>query len=120
MMRVAADANTYVSALMFGGLPGAFLDLAMTLAFELVASPALLDELDEKLLMKFEVLPEDVAAIRTKLETIARIVKPDNVQNIIKDDLDDNRVLECAAAGKVAYVVSAVAPPLHRPPPHRP
>ena len=49
MLRVVADTNIYVSAFMFGGLPGLFLDLAFQRAFTLLISPALLDELDEKL-----------------------------------------------------------------------
>lgn len=46
MTRVVADTNIYISALMFGGLPGAFLDLAFAGSFVLVTSSALLDELD--------------------------------------------------------------------------
>ncbi len=44
MIRVVADTNIYISALMFGGLPGTFLDLAFSRAFTLVASSAILDE----------------------------------------------------------------------------
>ena len=59
---------------MFGGLPGSFLDLALMNAFTLVTSPALLDELDEKLRAKFGVSKEDAEAIRRKLEGVASIV----------------------------------------------
>lgn len=55
MMRVVADTNVLISALMFGGLPGTFLDLALAKAFTLVSSEALLDELYEKLRGKFAV-----------------------------------------------------------------
>jgi predicted nucleic acid-binding protein len=48
-----ADTNVLISALLFGGLPGTFLDLAFTKAFQLVTSPPLLDELDGKLRSKF-------------------------------------------------------------------
>jgi putative PIN family toxin of toxin-antitoxin system len=105
-MRVVADTNIYISALMFGGLPGVFLKHAFQNAFLLVTSPALLDELDEKLRLKFEVSPDDAQAIRLRLEKIAHVVRPDIALDIIKDDPDDNRVLECAAAGKADYVVS--------------
>jgi len=47
-MRAVADTNAFISALMFGGLPGRFLDLALGRKFTLVTSLALLDELDEK------------------------------------------------------------------------
>lgn len=106
MIRVVADTNIYVSALMFGGLPGTFLDLAFLESFTLVASAALLDELEEKLWLKFGVSSDDAAAIRAKLEGIARMVQPDQLLNVVQDDPDDNRVLECAWTGRADYIVS--------------
>jgi putative PIN family toxin of toxin-antitoxin system len=106
MIRVVADTNIYVSALMFGGLPGVFLELALLESFTLVASAALLDELDEKLRLKFGVSTQDAATIRARLEGVARMVQPHRVLNVVHDDPDDNRVLECASTGKADYVVS--------------
>lgn len=106
MIRVVADTNIFISALMFGGLPGTFLDLALVKSFQLVTSPALLDELDEKLRGKFEVSPEDAARIRLRLETSALVVQPAFSLAVVKDDPDDDRVLECAVAGNADYVVS--------------
>jgi len=105
-MRVVADTNIYISALMFGGLPDVFLRQAFLGAFMLVTSPVLLDELDEKLRSKFGVSPEDADAIRNRLEEVAHLAQPDVVLDVIQDDPDDNRVLECAAAGKADYIVS--------------
>ncbi len=106
MIRVVADTNIYVSAFMFGGLPGLFLDLALQRAFTLLTSSALLDELDEKLRDKFEVKAEDAALIRRKLESIAGLVEPAFVLNVIRGDPDDNRVVEAAVAGSADSVVS--------------
>jgi predicted nucleic acid-binding protein len=41
MMRVVADTNIFISALMFGGLPAIFLDLAFVQSFQLVTSSSL-------------------------------------------------------------------------------
>jgi uncharacterized protein len=106
MIRVVLDTNVYISALMFGGLPGSILDLALLQSFLPVISPALLDELDEKLRLKFEVAAEDAIIIRAKLVSIAEIVKPNVVLHVIKDDPDDNRVLECAVKGNADYIVT--------------
>ena len=54
-MRVVADTNVLISALMFGGLPGAFLNFVLVGKLTLVISTPLLDELDEKLRVKFAV-----------------------------------------------------------------
>jgi uncharacterized protein len=105
-MRVVADTNIYISALMFGGVPGRFLDLALGRRFTLVTSKALLDELDEKLRGKFAVSESDARAIRAKLEGNASVVNPDFELNAVADDPDDNRVLECAVAGEADFIVS--------------
>jgi uncharacterized protein len=84
MIRVVADTNIFISALMFGGLPSSFLDLAFLGSFRLVTSPALLDELDEKLRVKFEVASEDADLIRARLERVSLIVKPDLTLTMLK------------------------------------
>ncbi len=106
MKRVVADTNVFISALMFGGLPGRFLDLALRRQFTLVTSRTLLDELDEKLRGKFAISESDALAIREKLEDNANLVDPDFELNAVTDDPDDNRVLECAVAGNADLIVS--------------
>ena len=88
---------------MFGGLSGSFLNLAFLQSFLLVTSPALLDE---KFRGKFEVSPKDVGLIRARLENCALVIKLDIALDIVKDDPDDNRMLECAVTGEAYYVVS--------------
>jgi uncharacterized protein len=106
MTRVVADTNIYISALMFGGLPGAFLDLAFVGSFTLITSSVLLDELDEKLRGKFEIAPPDADLIRSRLENVAEVVSPAYSLSVITEDPEDNRVLECAIAGRADIIVS--------------
>lgn len=106
MIRVVADTNVLISALMFDGLPGVFLELALRRAFTLVSSTALLDELDEKLRGKFGVSDSDARLIRSRLESIAELAEPHFTLQVVTDDPDDDRVLECAVAGKADFVVS--------------
>jgi len=86
MRRVVADTNVLTSALMFGGLPGTFLDMALL--------PAL-----------FKVSAEDALAIRAKLTGVAAIVEPTAVLDAVVDDPDDNRVIECAVEGQAGCIV---------------
>jgi putative PIN family toxin of toxin-antitoxin system len=106
MIRVVFDTNVYISALMFGGLPGELLDLAFAGAFLLVSSPTLLDELEEKLRFKFGLEGGDVDLIRSRLEKVAEMMSTTPSLAIIKADPDDDRVLECALAGRVGAIVS--------------
>lgn len=105
-MRVVADTNILVSALLFGGLPAAFLDLAFAGNFQLVTSPTLLDELDEKLRLKFGLSPHDADRIRLRLESSADVVSTTPTLSVIKNDPDDDRVLECAIVGRANTIVS--------------
>lgn len=106
MMRVVADTNVFLSALLFGGLPEEFLNLALRRRFALITSAALLDELDEKLRGKFAVSDRDAQSIRTNLEGSAAVVNPSFELHAVPDDPDDNRVLECALAGNADFIVS--------------
>jgi uncharacterized protein len=106
MTRVVADTNIFISALMFGGLPGSFLDLAFLRSFQLVTSPLLLDELDEKLRLKFGLSARDAEQVRAKLEGTALVLTPELALKVIVEDPDDDRVLECAVAGEADYIVS--------------
>ncbi len=106
MIRVVADTNVLISAIMFGGLPGTFLELALRGSLSLVASAVLLDELNEKLRFKFQVSAEDASAMRSKLESVAELVTPITALHVVHDDRDDNRVLECAIEGRANFVVS--------------
>jgi uncharacterized protein len=50
--------------------------------------------------------PKDADRIRARLESCALVVTPKIVLEVIKEDPDDDRVLECSVAGKADYVVS--------------
>lgn len=106
MIRVVLDTNVYISALMFGGLPGSLLDLVFLQSFATIISPALLDELDEKLRLKFRLSREDAALIRARIENSARMVDPEETLSVVTDDPDDDRVLECAIQGAADYIVT--------------
>jgi len=106
MRRVVADTNVIIFAILFRGLPGAFLDLSSVRAFQLVTSSALLDELDGKLRTKFKQSPQNIGHVRSWIEGFAEVVKPTVVIDLVVDDPDDNRVVECAIAGTAKYIVS--------------
>jgi len=106
MIRVVTDTNVFISALMFGGLPGIFLDLAFSHAFTLATSPLLLDELDEKLRSKFHVSVTDTTMIRARLEKTALLIEPGFTLDAVTEDPVDIRVVECAVASKANYIVS--------------
>jgi uncharacterized protein len=102
--RVVLDTNVYIfSADVWRP---ALLDLAFLKSFDTIVSPALLDELDDKLRLKFKVPEEDTAMIRARIESIADLVEPEETLRVIEEDPDYNRVLECAVTGRANHIVS--------------
>jgi hypothetical protein len=59
--------------------PVPLLDLALLRAFTQIISPALLDELEEKLRAKFEMTIGDAAFLRSRPETLRRLWSRDNL-----------------------------------------
>lgn len=107
MARVTADSNILVSALNFRrGKPYTFLQMAAKGDFDLVLSPEIVEETLGVLETKFAWPSEDLAEAKSLLGDIARIVKPKVELNIITEDPDDNRILECASTAAADFIVS--------------
>ena len=95
-----------MSAIVFAGLPLTFLRLAAQQAFHPLTSISLLDELEDVLRRKFSRPQTEIDAIRARLETEFEVVSAAISLSVIKADPDDDRVLECAVAGRADYIVS--------------
>lgn len=106
-MKVVADTNVLVSALIFpGGPPEAFYRLALEGRIELVTSRPLLAELGRVLTEKFGWAPDEAEEAVGQLIRLAEIVEPDETISEIEADPADDRVLEAAAEGMVGTIVS--------------
>ena len=72
----------------------------------MVLSQFILGELARVLTEKFELPPKAVQKAVHRFQRLATIVEPALTIDIIKEKEDDNRILECAVAGKVDYLVT--------------
>jgi putative PIN family toxin of toxin-antitoxin system len=107
VLRVTADTNIFISALIFrGGKPFHLLELARKGSISLTVSRAILDEMEGVLARKFNWPPEDIADARRRITAAARTVEPRVQLDIIKEDPPDNRILECAVEAGSDYIVS--------------
>ena len=106
-MKVVADTNVLVSALIFpGGSPEAFYRLALERRIELVTSRPLLAELGRVLAEKFGWEAERAEEAVGQVVRLAEIVAPRETLSEIEADPADNRVLEAVAEGGAAAIVS--------------
>ena len=105
-MRIVADTNVIVSAIIFGGIPQRVLDLAAAGIVMLCYSAAIQEEVERVLEQKFGWKSNDVhQRVRFLLSWGIR-VQPEVSLAVIQDDPDDNRILECAVAANAQTIVS--------------
>jgi putative PIN family toxin of toxin-antitoxin system len=105
--RVVLDSNVIISAILFGGHPRAVLELAIRGDIELLLSIAILDEVRDVLMRpKFGLSAEQVIRIIDELHAISKVINPSITINAVKNDPDDNMVLECAVEAKAEYIIT--------------
>ena len=105
-MKVVFNTNILVSALVFpGGRGEAALNRIIEERDELVLSKPILDELLNTLARKFARDANELARIAVVLYYVARFVKPRRKLHVVEDE-PDNRVLECAIAGRAHAIVT--------------
>jgi putative PIN family toxin of toxin-antitoxin system len=111
-MRVVLDTNVIISGLLFsGGPPGKVLDLWIDDRILVVLSQELIEECLEVISrpkFKRAGTPFERQELLINLFEIGGtvFVNPKHSLDVIKDDPDDNRFLECAVEGRAEYIVS--------------
>ena len=106
MVRIVVDTNVIISALVFGGAPRIVLDEAAAGFYECCFSQAIRDEAKRVLQQKFGWTMERVEAALTTLFGWFTEIKPKRKLSVIKDDPDDDRILEWAIAGNAQLIIS--------------
>jgi len=105
-VRVVFDSNIFISALT---LPGGRGDQAITRIIEgadsLVVSKQILDEVLLVLARKFSRDREQLARTAVFLSTMGDLVEPEESVALLADE-PDNRILECALAGRAECIVT--------------
>ena len=105
-MRVVFDTNVLVSALVFpGGQGDAALQRIVRETDQLLLSRPILDELLDVLGRKFARDAEELAHVAVFLSELAVVVAPRRRLRVVKDE-PDNRILECAVAGRAEVIVT--------------
>jgi len=106
--RVVLDTNILISGIGWSGSPKDVIEAFLKGEFILLISESLLNELERILnYKKFYFIPGYLkeSLIRNLLKA-AEFVKTKKKLDIIKEDPEDNKVLECALFGKADYIVT--------------
>ena len=107
MLRVVLDTNILVSATIIQGKQFELLRLAKLGEIKLSASPDIISEFKEVISReKFGFSAEQMSDAVKQILEIAEIVIPQHKLDVIKEDADDNMVLECALESNADFIVS--------------
>lgn len=100
------DTNILFSGLGWRGKPYRSLELARAGIVEGLTCQEILDELSEKLETKLNFAANEVADTIAELLSFLRLVTITNTLNVVTEDPDDNKVLECAVVGGATHIVT--------------
>ncbi len=106
MISATLDTSVYIRALHFGGPATLLLNYAKAGDIRIDISEAILHEKAGVLREKFQRDGYTIHDARQKLLAICNRVTPTETLYVIKEDSDDDRILECAAAAKSDFIVS--------------
>ncbi len=110
-MKITVDTNVLISATFWYGSSNEIIERVEKKEIELVLSKEIIEEfvrvLDYKELQE-KIKNKNLEMKRTvvKLVSIVKMVEPNEKLSIVKDDQDDNKILECAKTGNVDFIVS--------------
>ena len=105
-MRIVVDTNVIVSALIFGGLPRRVFEMVESGVCEVYYSAEIESEARRVLRDKFGWDEERLDRYLLELWNLGERVTPGRRVNAVKEDPDDNRILECALAAGAELIVS--------------
>lgn len=108
MVRVVLDTNIFISGIFWRGNPYKILRMCFSHELSLITSLAIIEELQDVLRTekKFELEEDDISLYVWLLLSHSILVEPVQKISAVKDDPEDNKILECAVEGKVDYIIS--------------
>lgn len=106
-MRVVLDTNVLISATLWSG------SVAQKLLFKLIKTESqifssidILEEYKKVLERDFVYTENEVINILEKIVSFMTLVQPREKIDIVKNDPDDNKIIECALASAATYIVT--------------
>ena len=107
MLKIVLDTNILVSAILFGGKTKLILEKAIHGEIRLCISGPILDELSGVLQRrKFGYSPELVQVMLKELTDLSDFVDPSTAIDVVLEDREDNRILECAVEAEANYIIT--------------
>jgi putative PIN family toxin of toxin-antitoxin system len=106
-MRAVLDTNTLVSALLFSGTAARLVPLWQSGRLQLLLSRPILQEYLRVLAYpKFRLTPEEIRGLLDEVLPFVESVRVRERLSVVRRDPADDKFLECAVAGRAAYIIT--------------
>ena len=105
-MKIVLDTNVYISAAILGRVCEEIIQTCRFSNLEVFISKDIIDEIRDKLSHKFLWKNDQVNVFIESIMEFCQIVKVNEKITYIKDDPDDDKVLECAVSADCDFIIS--------------
>ncbi len=105
--KVVFDTNVLISATLWeNSVAQKFLFKCIKENAQIFSSQDIIEEYKEILARDFDYKEQEIGEILEKILQIITLVNPKNKIEVIKEDADDNKIIECAVESKSEYIIS--------------
>lgn len=107
-MKITLDSNIYISAAILGRVCEEILNICIlnTNTITVFSSVEIINEIKDKLKNKFNWEDYKVSFFEKYLLNFIRLVCPDKKIKLLKDDPDDDKIIECAFCSGSNFIIS--------------
>lgn len=106
VLKIVPDTNVLISGSLFSGNPYKILESWRDGKIKIITSPEILDEMAGVFQKKFNRPEDEIEELRSEIVENAIIVDPQTKLDVVKEDPDDNMILEAAVEGGADYITS--------------
>ena len=105
-MKIVLDTNVYISAAILGRVCEEIIQICRFSDLGVFISKDIINEIKNKLSHKFLWQDDQINVFLESIMEFCEIVQVDEKISHIKDDPDDDRILECAVSADCDYIIS--------------
>jgi uncharacterized protein len=106
-MKVVLDTNVLISGIFFSGPPSEILRVWWEGDIQFALSPEIVDECTNVVKILANDHPGiDISSILTRVLTKSEIIQAPSMSHQVCEDIDDDKLLACALAGKCPVIIS--------------
>src|SRR3989344_7221401 len=106
-IKFVFDTNILISSTLWdGSVAQKLLFKCITENIQIFSSQEIIEEYQKILKRDFDYSDEEIADITEKVLQFISLVNPNIKVNAVKEDADDNKIIECALESKADYILS--------------